>query len=122
MPSRYFLSPSATRRAWHLASLWLLTVVVLVWRHPDQFSHPYIWGEESFVLRDYTERGLAAIFGSTHGFPDLIARAISVFSFQLSILHAPWISLILTTAFTAFVISTVSCRRRICDGVIFAQL
>ncbi len=107
MPTRYFLSSDATRRAWHVASLWLLTVVVLVWRRPDQFSHPYIWGEESFVLRDYTERGLAAIFGSIHGFPDLIARAISVFSFQLSILHAPWIGLILTTAFTAFVVSSV---------------
>jgi hypothetical protein len=83
--------------------LCILITGMLVYRRPDQFSAPYVWVEEMLVLRDFSEQGLLAVFGTVAGFQYLATRLLLVLSFQSSILHAPAINVALTVAFTCFV-------------------
>lgn len=94
-------------RRFAIAALCGLTVLVLVWRRPDQFIQPYVWMEEGNILRDFAERGLSAVFGVINGFPDLVSRIIMVGAFQISIFQAPWIAIAATTLFTMFAVLSV---------------
>lgn len=99
------LPPSPLRAAIvPVLALCALTVAVLVVRRPDQFTDPYIFLEDGLIMRSYAQRGVSAVFGLINGFPNLVARVITVASFKLSALHAPAIGVALTTVFTCFVV------------------
>ena len=87
----------------------LLTVAVLWWRRPDQFSHPYIWVEEgSYTLKAYAASGLASLIDPVSGYFVLAAKLIALTAFRLSIAWAPEIETALTVLFTAAVAGAVA--------------
>ena len=89
--------------------LLLLTVAVLWWRRPDQFSHPYIWVEEgSYTLKAYAASGLASVVEPVSGYFVLAAKLIALTAFRLSIAWAPEIDTALTVLFTVAVAGAVA--------------
>ena len=91
-----------------LTALVALTMAILVWRRSDQFTHPYIWMEESWMLREYASDGLSAVFGTVNGFPQLVARVLAVTSYKVAIFAAPEIGVALASAFTCFVVVSIA--------------
>ena len=96
--------PAAVKALFLLA----LTIFILWIRRPDQFASPYIFIEDGYILRDFAERGVLALFGTVHGLTVLSARVISITAFKLSILDAPAIGVALAVAFTFFVVASIA--------------
>lgn len=91
------------------ASLLVLTIVVLGWRRPDQFLHPYIWVEEgSYTLKAYAAYGLASVMEPVSGYFVLAAKLIALTAFRLSIEWAPELDTALTVLFSAGVVGAVA--------------
>lgn len=85
-----------------------MSVIVLWWRRPDQFSHAALWAEEGpHILLPYAIRGWESLFQPVAGYVILISKLIAFSSYSLSILHTPQIALWLTVAFTALVVLSI---------------
>lgn len=99
------------------ATLLLLTVAVLWWRRPDQFSHPYVWVEEgSYTLKAYAATGLASLMEPVSGYFVLAAKLIALAAFRVSIEWAPEIAAALTVLFTAGVVAAVALAPTVLRG------
>src|SRR5689334_5447567 len=101
------MSASWRRNLGEGVSLVGLTVLLLWLRRPDQFSHPYIWAEESWLLQRYAEWGLAGLAQPVNGIEIGVSKLIALLSFKISILHAPAIAAWLTLAFTCGVVLAI---------------
>jgi hypothetical protein len=86
-----------------------LTFVVLFLRRPDQFLHPYIWDEDgTIILKAYLAHGLSSITEPVGGFYVLATKLLTLTSFKLSFVWAPYLAVYLTTAFTCMVIAAIA--------------
>jgi hypothetical protein len=101
-----FLATSTSIRA---ATLVGLTFAVLFLRRPDQFLHPYIWVEDgTVILKDYLAHGLGSIIEPLGGYYVLATKLLTLTSFKLSFVWAPYLAVYLTTAFTCMVIAAIA--------------
>jgi len=87
----------------------VLTIVVLVFRRPDQFSNPYIWVEDgTTILNQYLEHGWLTLFYPVNGYFITPTKIIHTLSVMLSFRWFPEISYWLTMLFTIFVVSAIA--------------
>lgn len=94
------------RRGFLLA---VLTIVVLVFRRPDQFSNPYIWVEDgTTILNQYLEHGWLTLFYPVNGYFITPTKIIHTLSTALSFRWFPEISYWLTMLFTISVVWAIA--------------
>src|SRR4051812_29207243 len=65
------------------------SVLVWVWRRPGQLTHPYIWGEESFILDNYVKHGWSAAVRPLEGYIELPATFLTTLGAQFAMVHLP---------------------------------
>jgi hypothetical protein len=95
--------------ALRVIALITFTIVVLVARRPDQFTHPYAWIEDgTIILPAYLDRGFDSIFEPVSGYLILSSKLIALSAFKLSAEYAPEIMVVLTTVFTCSVILAIA--------------
>src|ERR1700676_2907779 len=101
-PGKLEMSSLARR----ISALVVITIIVLAYRRPDQFLHPYIWVEDGTLnLSRYAVCGIRCTFWlPIAGFFELIPKLIAIAAFKISIFHAPQISVALTVCFTSAVV------------------
>ncbi|QBB71846.1 hypothetical protein ELE36_16615 [Pseudolysobacter antarcticus] len=87
----------------------VLTIAVLVFRRPDQFSNPYIWVEDgTTILNQYIEHGWLTLFYPVNGYFITPTKIIHTLSLALSFRWFPEISYWLTMLFTISVIWAIA--------------
>ncbi len=85
------------------------TLLVLFYRRPDQFLHPYIWVEDgTYNLKAFADRGAWSLFEPVAGYLVLASKLITLSAYKLSFLWAPEIAAALTVAFTCCVTASVA--------------
>lgn len=64
---------------------------VLVWvmRRPEQLTRPYVWVEESFIIRNFLDDGWAGAFEPLQGYFILPASALVALAAELSFVQLP---------------------------------
>jgi hypothetical protein len=78
-------------------------VLVWVWRRGHQFTHPYVWDEESVILRTYLDHGWAAALKPVQGYVVLPASFLVTLAATLSFAHLAgleWVFAVLVAAAT----------------------
>jgi hypothetical protein len=89
--------------------LLFLTVLVLVFRRPDQFIHPEIWVEDGRnVFPEYARWGFESLLLPVNGYYITIPRLLSLIAFKTSVFYAPGIETFLATLFTWSVVLAVA--------------
>jgi hypothetical protein len=97
------------RRALEVSFLILATVLILFARRPDQFLHPTLWVEDTFILREYVNHGWWSLLEPlNNGYYILISKIVAFIAFKTSFSWAPQIELFLIVAFTCAVIVSVA--------------
>jgi hypothetical protein len=85
------------------------TLLVLFYRRPDQFLHPYIWVEDgTYNLKAFAERGAWSLFEPVAGYLVLASKLITLSAYKLSFLWAPEIAAALTVTFTCCVTASIA--------------
>ena len=94
MNSNTWQSTYARHRVWFvLASIVVLVLVLMIYRRPDQFLHPYIWVEDGTDnLPDYVQAGWLSLFHPLVGYFILPVKLIFALSATLSFRWFPEIS------------------------------
>lgn len=107
---RLLLSRSAFKReAVLLAGLAIATVVILIWRRPDQLLYPYIWVEEGTVtLPALIHHGWLSLFYPVQGYLVLPAKLIFLTAATLSFAYLPELTYWFTVLFTFFVVACIA--------------
>jgi hypothetical protein len=64
---------------------------VLVWilRRPEQLTRPYVWVEESFIVRNFLDDGWAGAFETIQGYLILPANVLVALATEISFLQLP---------------------------------
>jgi len=90
-------------------SLTVLTLIVLVWRRPDHFLHPYFWIEElTDIVLAYGQRGLISFFDPIGSYYVLTTKVIMFAALMVGFDWAPAIALWLSVIFNAAVVVAVA--------------
>src|SRR3954447_18698361 len=73
---------------------------LLIWvlRRPGQVSHPYVWAEESFIVRRYLEDGWAAALSPVQGYLVLPTSFFVTLGSAISFAHLPALMYVSATA------------------------
>lgn len=85
-----------------------VTLLVLVYRRPEQLHSPYIWVEDALNLRDFINSGWNSLFHPLVGYFILPAKFIFALSASISFRWWPEISYWLTLAFTAATLTVIA--------------
>src|SRR4051812_6541305 len=64
-------------------------LLMWIWRRPGQLSHPYLWDEESFIVRNYLDHGWSAVFKPLEGYIVLPAAFFTTLAAQVDFVHLP---------------------------------
>ena len=66
-------------------------VCFLVWilRRPEQLTRPYVWVEESFIIRNFLDDGWAGAFEPIQGYLILPANVLVALAADISFVHLP---------------------------------
>ena len=66
-------------------------VCALLWilRRPEQLTRPYLWVEESFIVRNFLDDGWAGAFEPIQGYLILPANILVALATEISFLHLP---------------------------------
>lgn len=97
------------REAVPYAALALATIVILIWRRPDQLLHPYVWVEEGIItLPAYLHHGWLSLFYPVQGYLVLPSKLIFLAAATLSFEHLPKLTYWFTVIFTFFVVACVA--------------
>jgi hypothetical protein len=87
----------------------IATIVILIWRRPDQLLHPYVWVEEGTItLPAYLHHGWLSLFHPVAGYLVLPSKLIFLTAATLSFAHLPELTYWFTLAFTFFVVACVA--------------
>lgn len=97
------------REAVPYVGLALATIVILIWRRPDQLLHPYVWVEEGTItLPAYLHHGWLSLFYPVQGYLVLPSKLIFLAAATLSFGHLPELTYWFTVIFTFFVVASVA--------------
>jgi hypothetical protein len=89
--------------------VFILTVLVLFLRRPDQFYAPYIWVEDGRnVLPEFARDGWISVLYPLNGYLVAAMRLLTVVSLKVSFLHFPHVSLALTILCTSGVVYAIA--------------
>lgn len=92
-----------------LVALAVVTLIALVYRKPDQFRIPAVWGEDGVLaLPDYIANGWWSLFHPIAGYFSLPIKFIHALSATLSFRWMPEIELWLMVGFTYAVLATIA--------------
>lgn len=87
----------------------VLAILILIWRRPDQFSHPYIWVEEGTVtLPAYLAHGWRSLLDPVAGYIVLPAKLIFLSAASLSFSHLPRLEYWFTLIFEAGTLALIA--------------
>jgi hypothetical protein len=66
-------------------------VCVLIWvlRRPEQLTRPYVWVEESYVVRNFLEDGWSGAFEPLQGYLTLPANVLVALAAEISFMQLP---------------------------------
>jgi hypothetical protein len=64
-------------------------VVVWILRRPEQLTRPYVWVEESFIIRNFLEDGWAGAFEPIQGYLILPANVLVALATDISFMQLP---------------------------------
>jgi hypothetical protein len=64
-------------------------VLIWIWRRPGQLTHPYVWDEESTILRHYLDGGFVGALRPVEGYLILPPAALMAVAAKISIVHLP---------------------------------
>jgi len=64
-------------------------VVVWVWRRPEQLVRPYVWDEESYVLRYYVHGDWIGVLKPLEGYLTLPTNVLVALAASISFVHLP---------------------------------
>jgi hypothetical protein len=64
-------------------------IAIWIWRRPEQLTRPYVWVEESQIIRHFLEDGWAGAFHPIQGYLILPANVLVALSTDLSFLRLP---------------------------------
>jgi hypothetical protein len=86
--------PAALEAASRRDSVRIVAVVgicALIWilRRPEQLTRPYVWVEESFILRNFLDDGWAGAFEPIQGYLILPANTLVALAAEISFLQLP---------------------------------
>ena len=73
----------------HVAAVLAACLLVWIWRRPHQLAHPYVWDEESFVLRSFLQHGWEAAFEPVQGYLVLVSSLSITVGAHVSFVHLP---------------------------------
>ena len=72
--------------AWRIATLSVLSAIILFWRRPDQFLNPYPWIKEGvLILPAYAGRGLVSFVDPIGGYYVLTTKVIMFAGYLLRV-------------------------------------
>lgn len=92
-----------------IIAILLATIIIMVWRRPGQFIHPYIWVEEGVVtLPDYIHHGWLTLFHPVAGYLVIPSKLIFLTAISISFIHLPALEYWFTIFFSAGVIITIA--------------
>jgi hypothetical protein len=87
------------RDAWHRHERLFTTlgvvafcVLIWIWRRPGQLTHPYVWDEESTILRHYLDGGFIGALGPVQGYLILPPAFLFAVAVKISIVQLPWLT------------------------------
>jgi hypothetical protein len=66
-----------------------MCLLIWFWRRPEALAHPYVWDEESFVLRRFIEDGWASALHPVQGYLVLPTSLLLTISASVSMAHLP---------------------------------
>jgi hypothetical protein len=64
-------------------------VLLWIWRRPEQLSRPYVWVEESYIIKNFLEDGWSGAFDPIQGYLILPANALVSLATWISFLQVP---------------------------------
>ena len=64
-------------------------ILIWIWRRPGQLTHPYIWDEESLILRHYLDGGFIRALRPIEGYLILPPAVLLAVAAKISIVHLP---------------------------------
>jgi hypothetical protein len=67
-------------------------VLIWIWRRPGQLTHPYVWDEESTILRHYLDGGFIGALRPVEGYLVLPPAVLLAIATKISIVQLPWLS------------------------------
>jgi hypothetical protein len=76
----------------------LLCLGIWIARRPEQLTRPYVWAEESFILRRYLSDGWSGALEPVQGFLVVPTNPLLALAAELSFVRLPWIAYVLATA------------------------
>ncbi|QLH42760.1 MAG: hypothetical protein HWD59_08605 [Coxiellaceae bacterium] len=88
---------------------WLVLLVLLILRRPDQLFHAYIWDEDKNIILQWFELGtLKTFLAPINGYLVTVPKLINYFGLKLSFAYYPEISTGLAILFNLFSILMVA--------------
>jgi hypothetical protein len=97
-PDRWARVLRRRRAPIEVVSIVALCVLVWIWRRPEQVVRPYVWVEESTILRKFIEDGWAAALEPISGYLILPATVLVTLSAELSFVHLPGVMYVFALA------------------------
>jgi hypothetical protein len=92
-----------------VAALFLVTIIIIFLRRPDQFLEPYVWVEDGTLhMRQFLEYGYLSLFVPVHGYILFPAKIINLLGIGISFYFYPEITLLLTLFFTVGVVLAIA--------------
>ena len=89
--------------------LLLLAIVILIWRRPGQFFHPYIFAEDAtYILDQYMLDGWKSVFYQVNGYCILISRIISILAIKISFWYYVELAAFFTNLFIILVVFAIA--------------
>ena len=80
---------SAALEGHEVVSAVAVCVAVWVWRRPEQLVRPYVWVEESHILRNFLTDGWTAAVEPIQGYLILPSTALVTLAAEISFVHLP---------------------------------
>jgi hypothetical protein len=71
------------------AALVAFCVLVWIWRRPHQLLYPYVWSEESYVLRYFLDDGWTGVLKPLQGYITLPPSVLIALAADISFAHLP---------------------------------
>jgi hypothetical protein len=99
LEARHRAAPASAALEGHqVVSVVALCLVVWVWRRPEQLVRPYVWVEESHILRNFLADGWLAAVEPVQGYLILPATALVTLAAELSFVHVPGLMYLFSSA------------------------
>jgi len=95
-------------RVYKLCYLFLIFLLLLIVRRPNQFTHPFIWSEDgTHILSSYIDKGFSSLLIPVNGYLIFTSKIINFIAFKASFSHYPLIASLLANLFIILVLLAI---------------